>query len=314
MKKSTGLKMIAAPRGGLPAIFVHGGAWAIPDDLKGPHVEGCRRAADTGFLELHRGGSALDAVVAAVQVMEEDPVFDAGVGSFLNREGRVEMDAAVMRGEDLAFGAVAVVTKVRSAVGLARRVLERGKEALIVGESADGLAEELGEECIDPEALILERERDRFRRWRAGELESSSRETFGDTVGAVAVDAGGRVAAAGSTGGVPFKRPGRVGDTPLPGSGLLADDTLGAVSVTGNGELILRATLSGEVLSRLAGTSPEEPDTAVASTLKKFTRRLDGRGGVILVTPRGRLAAGYTTPAMAYAYRTGEMASAGGGV
>ncbi len=312
--KSTGLILIADPNACLPAVLVHGGAWAIPEELKGPHLEGCKRAADTGYLALARGGTALDAVVAAVQVMEEDPVFDAGVGSFLNREGRVEMDAAVMRGEDLAFGAVAAIRKVRSAVGLARRLLERGEEAFIVGESADGLAEELGEACIDPEALILDRERDRFRRWRAGELESNSRETFGDTVGAVAVDAGGHVAAGGSTGGVPFKRPGRVGDTPLPGSGLLADDTLGAVSATGNGELILRATLSGEVLSRLAGTFPEEPDAAVASTLKNFSRRLDGRGGIILVTPRGRIAAGYSTPAMAYAYRTGEMTSARGGV
>ncbi len=291
---------------GRPAVLVHGGAWAIPAPEHGAHLDGCRAAADAGWAVLAAGGSALDAAVAAVVVMEDDPTYDAGRGSFLNRDGAVEMDAAVMRGEDLAFGAVASVRRVRNAVHVARAVLESGEATLVAGAGAERFAWSVGIERIDPSWLVVERERERYDAACARGAPTFT-ETFGDTVGAVAVDASGRVAAAGSTGGTPFKLPGRVGDTPIAGAGLLADDTAGAAAATGHGERILKTGLCRDALWRLDAMPL---DASIAAALERLRRRADGRAGMIVVTPDGKLAAGYNTPAMAHAYRAAGMPTA----
>ncbi|MBN2491532.1 MAG: isoaspartyl peptidase/L-asparaginase [Planctomycetes bacterium] len=294
---------------GRPAVLVHGGAGAIPARRHAAHVAGCRQAAEVGFGALQAGGSALDAVVAAVGAMEEDLTFDAGRGAFLNRDGRVELDAAVMRGADLAFGAVGAVTRVRSAVTLARRVLEAGEAAFLVGDGAHAFAREAGVPWIENAVLILERERERWRLCREGVLDAFTADGFGDTVGAVAVDGAGRTAAAGSTGGTPYKRPGRIGDTPLPGAGLLADDRLGAAVASGHGEPILRALLAREVLAGLEAPAGGVASVraAIASALEGLHARLGAKAGLVLVTPDGRLAAGRTTAAMAVGYRAQGM-------
>lgn len=205
-----------------PALVVHGGAWSIPDAEVDAHREGCRRARHAGWEVLGRGGSALDAVVEAVAVLEDDPVFNAGRGAHLDDQGRIALDAGVMRG-DLAAGAVAAVDRVRHPVRLARAVLERSEAILLVGEAACRAADSWGVETCRPEELIVPRERERHARLRK-EPDWKLRHAFDplhrgdfamDTVGAVARDAAGGFAAATSTGGAPHKPAGRVGDSPI---------------------------------------------------------------------------------------------------
>ena len=288
-----------------PVIVVHGGAWAIPDDLVEPHRAGVRKAALEGWKVLNSGGSALDAVEAAVKVMEDDPTFDAGVGSFLNQEGMVELDAAIMDGTNLSAGAVGSVNRVRHPVSLARAVMEHTEHVLMMGEGAHKLAERLGLEMCDPSFFVTERE---LARWReAKEKGFSPRQAFAkdSTVGAVAVDSQGRFAAALSTGGVPNKLPGRVGDVPLIGCGLYADGLKGAVACTGLGESIIRVVLAKSTVDLLgAGLSAQ----AAAQAAVDLLRRVDGYGGVIVLDRSGRVGYAYNTPRMAVAYvKDGEV-------
>src|SRR5262249_38802432 len=185
---------------------------------------GLRRAADAGWDVLARGGRALDAVVAATVVLEDDPLFNAGRGSVLTDAGTVEMDASLMDGATLACGAVAAVTRLVNPIRGARVVLDGGREVLLVGEHACDVAARAGAQLADPHALVTEQATRRWRQRRAGP---------GDTVGAVARDAAGHLAAATSTGGTTDKRRGRVGDSAIIGAGTYADDRLGAVSCTG---------------------------------------------------------------------------------
>jgi beta-aspartyl-peptidase (threonine type) len=229
-----------------PALIVHGGAWAIPADELEAHKEGCRRALDVGWQLLAQGRSALDAVEAAVRVLEDDPAFDAGVGSVLNRDGIVELDAAIMEGEQLRSGAVAAVRRIRNPITLARRVLE-SQVILLTATGAERFAESVGIPFCDPSELIVARERER---WTALLKQGPVRaqDAFvanpGDTVGAVALDQRGHLAAGTSTGGTANKLPGRVGDSPLIGCGLYADDQSGACSSTGWGESIIKVVLA----------------------------------------------------------------------
>ena len=261
------------------ALIVHGGAWDIPDDEVAPHLAGCRRALAAGWEALTNGRSALDAVEIAVRIMEDDPTFDAGVGSVLNRDGLVELDAAIMDGATLRSGAVAAVRGIRNPISLARRVLE-SEAALLVGRGAERFADTVGiERCAD-EDMIVPRERarweelcrlaayrtpDAFQR-PPGEVAGLRGivaggdhapdhpglriQHPGDTVGAVALDRYGNLAAAVSTGGTPFKLPGRVGDTPLIGAGLYADVQTGGCASTGWGESII---ITGEDRHRFPG-------------------------------------------------------------
>ncbi|MGQ9550333.1 MAG: isoaspartyl peptidase/L-asparaginase family protein [Roseiflexus sp.] len=322
------------------ALIVHGGAWNIPDEEVEPHLAGCRRALVAGWEALVSGRSALDAVEVAVRVMEDDPTFDAGVGSVLNRDGLVELDAAIMDGATLRSGAVAAVRGIRNPISLARRVLE-SEAVLLVGRGAERFADSVGiERCAD-EDMIVPRERarweelrrlaayrtpDAFRRppdevaGQRGIVSGGNHATDhpglrlrnpGDTVGAVALDRYGNLAAAVSTGGTPFKLPGRVGDTPLIGAGLYADVQTGGCASTGWGESIIKV-LPAKTATDFLGAGYTPADAARAA-IERLEQRVHGLGGIILLDARGRVGFAFNTPRMAYAYRV-EGGDEGAGV
>jgi beta-aspartyl-peptidase (threonine type) len=299
------------------ALIIHGGAWDIPDDEVAEHQAGCRQALAVGWNVLQAGGAALDAVEAAVRALEDAPIFDAGVGSVLNRDGDVELDAAVMDGATLRSGAVAAVRRVRNPITLARRVLE-SHVILLVAQGAERFAESVGLPLCDPAELIVERER---RRWAEllAQNDFQAQDAFGakkgveqdspahplanpsDTVGAVALDRHGHLAAGTSTGGTSNKLPGRVGDSPLIGCGLYADDQTGGCSSTGWGESIIKVLLA-KTATDLIGAG-HAPMAAARLAIDTLARRVGGYGGCILLDGRGQLGFAFNTPRMAYAYR-----------
>lgn len=277
------------------AIVVHGGAGPEPPEDRPARRAGVERTARAGHAILERGGSALDAVLAAVVILEDDPFFNAGLGSVLTTCGHVETDASVMEGASLAAGAIGAVRGVANPILLADAVRRAGREVLLVGPTALEVAREAGLRLVDEEALITPAAR---RRWLMREPAA------GETVGAVARDRSGHVAAATSTGGVPGKRVGRIGDSAVIGAGTYADDRLGAGSATGPGEQIIRTTMVRMALERISqGASPAD---AADEALEELRVRLNTAAGLILVDPRGRVGVAYTTPAMASAWITAE--------
>ena len=267
----------------MAAILVHGGAgrWQASD--RALAVAGVARAAALAWRVLAAGGSALDAVVEAVVGLEDDPLFNAGTGSVLNAHGEVEMDASVMAGDALAAGGVACIQRVRNPVRVARRVLETTDCVLLAGAAATAFAREQGFEDYDP---------GRPRAAHAGRR--------GGTVGAVALDQAGRLAAATSTGGREGKRRGRVGDAPVPGAGNFADGGA-AVSATGWGEYMLRYVTAKEVAARIARGA--EPQRALRETLDDMARRFGEPIGAIALDAAGRLGVVHGTEAMPHAWR-----------
>jgi L-asparaginase / beta-aspartyl-peptidase len=254
------------------AIIVHGGAGLVTADRFERLRAGVRAAADAGNAVLAAGGSALDAVVAAVRVLEDDPEFNAGTGSALTRDGTVETDASVMDGDTRRIGAVAAVPDLGNAIALARAVLEAGEHVLIAGPAAWRFAAEVGITPAPPGSLVTERARRRL------DALTAERERAGGTVGAVARDHRGHLAAATSTGGVVRKRAGRVGDSPVPGAGTWADREI-AVSATGDGEAILRIALARTIAAHAAtGMTVREASIAALTELRRIT---GGSAGVI---------------------------------
>jgi beta-aspartyl-peptidase (threonine type) len=276
-----------------PTIAVHGGAGREAAGERPARRAGLVRATEAGWAVLAAGGAAVDAVIAAVAVLEDDPAFNAGVGSVLTREGDVEMDASVMTGDSLAAGAVGAVRGVRNPVRLAHAVLSEGHEVLLVGAPARALAERSGLAVCAPEALVTA---DARRRWR------ERAPAPGETVGAVARDARGHVAAATSTGGVAGKRNGRVGDSAVIGAGTYADDRLGAGSATGPGEAIIRVGLVRAALE-MTGRGLD-PALVARHALDLLAARTGARAGLLLVDPAGRLGIAWTTESMASAWRS----------
>ncbi|MBX3251780.1 MAG: isoaspartyl peptidase/L-asparaginase, partial [Myxococcales bacterium] len=257
-------------------LVVHGGAGRVDPSVRAAHVAGCERAAAAGFEVLRGGGSALDAVQRAVQVLEDDPLYNAGTGGSLTRAGTLELDAALMDGASLRAGAVCALPPFPSPIAIARRVLEDGQHVLLAAEGAAAFAREQGFATSD--AMITDKARERLERWRAGQVGEG---WAGGTVGAVACDGRGHVAAATSTGGTVGKRPGRVGDSPILGAGTWADDETGACSATGVGEAILRVGLA-RVACEGAATDAQ---AAVERALARLEARVGGEAGLILVTP-----------------------------
>lgn len=253
------------------SIIVHGGAGEVPLDSLDARKQGCHIAAEAGAHILKRGGQALDAVQAAVEVLENNPLFNAGTGSTLNHEGRVETDAAIMDGAILKAGAVAAVSGIRNPIRLARAVMEHSPHILLAGEGAYRFAQQHGIETCDPSELVVPAQRSHWEKEHG-------------TVGAVALDAEGRLAAATSTGGIFDKLPGRVGDTPLIGCGTYADANA-AVSCTGSGEDIMRTTLA-----RHAAYLVEQGLDATAAARQAivyFAEQTHGDAGIILMSNRG---------------------------
>jgi L-asparaginase / beta-aspartyl-peptidase len=280
-----------------PAIVVHGGAGRWPEAAHERGLAGVARAVAAGHAVLAAGGDALEAVQAAVLVLEDDPVFNAGRGAVLTEHGGVLHDAAVMRGADRAAGAVAALRGIRNPVLAARAVLDEGRHVLLVGESAGAFARAAGLETA-PEAWFRTPERE-----LALQRDLASRE---GTVGAVARDARGGVAAATSTGGMNGKHAGRVGDSPLLGAGTWADDATAAVSCTGDGEAIIRSALAHEVdaLMRHAGLSLGDACERALALLAAH----GGGGGLIAVGAGGGVAASFTTAAMPHGWQVGDAA------
>ncbi len=293
------------------AMIVHGGAWDIPTEEHQAHMDGCRAAMMTGYKILRDGGTALDAIERAIIMMEDDPIFDAGVGSHLNRDGVVQLDAGMMDGGTLQVGALAAVERIKNPISVARHLLNSAHN-MMVGHGADAYAAEHGFSRCDPQTLIVKRE---VQRWQLAKRETpTSSDEFGNivrgakpgTVGAVAMDRTGNIVAGTSTGGTLYKPVGRVGDSPLPGCGYFADNALGGVSTTGHGESIIRiqlARVAADFCSRLY--APAAAQTAITM----LGDRIGGLGGLILIDHSGRVGFAHNTPHMAHAYLTGEMSS-----
>jgi L-asparaginase / beta-aspartyl-peptidase len=297
------------------AIIVHGGAGDVEPSRRERCIAGCEAAANVGWGALADGKNALDAVEAAVRALEDDEEFNAGYGAVLTRDGRVEVDACVMLGNRRA-GAVGAVPWLRHPVTLARRVLEDGEHVLLVGDGAIQFAREHGIEPETPESMIAPRARRRFAA-REGASGAAQRMRSGDTVGACAVDAAGNVAVATSTGGIAWKRSGRVGDTPLVGAGSFAEAGVGAASATGHGESIIRALMTSYAIDRLregAGADGETraavAETAARAAVAELVARTGGAGGIILVDAAGNVAHHTSTANMPWAsVRDGRRAS-----
>lgn len=279
-------------------IIIHGGAWNIPKGIRKPCLEGVERAAELGMKCLLNGNSALDAVEAAVKCMEDNPIFDAGTGSVLNAEGEVELDAAIMDGRTLNAGAVAAVKNIKNPISLARKVMEKSNHIFLVGDGANKFAVLQGFENFN--GLIVKRELARWRKLHSEYVATMKFSEGKETVGAVAIDEFGNIAAATSTGGVPFKPPGRVGDSPLIGCGLYADNNVGGASATGHGESIMKIVLSKVACEFLEKGLPAQK--AAEESIKMLEEKVNGRGGIIVLDKKGRIGVAYNTPAMVWAY------------
>jgi L-asparaginase / beta-aspartyl-peptidase len=298
-----------------PALLVHGGAWAIPDDQVEAHLNGVRNARDAGWKVLTRGGTAIEAVEAAVVVMEDDPTFDAGRGSFLNADGRVQLDAMVMCGATLRAGGVGCVERVRNAIKAARKVLEESPHVYLVADGAERFAEQHGIELIDNSELVVPREVELLKIAKEKEARGESHEIFStqeypsDTVGAVALDQDGDIAGATSTGGTLNKTPGRVGDSSLIGCGCYADNESAAISTTGWGEPMMKLVIAKWTADQVLGGA--DPQQAATDAILYLKRRLNGHGGMIVLDAKGRYGISHSTPRMAWAIKTTAAESVG---
>jgi beta-aspartyl-peptidase (threonine type) len=317
-----------------PVLVIHGGAWAMPDDMVDAHLRGVSNALAAGWRVLERGGSALDAVEEAVVIMEDDETFDAGRGSFLNRDGKVQLDALIMDGSTLRAGGVGCVERLRNPVRAARKILSESPHVYFVAEGAENFAAQHGIPLCQNEDLIIPREVEHLRDYQAAQRDakqagskSDGNDLFApssdvtiddatddptishDTVGAVALDRNGNIAAATSTGGTLNKAPGRLGDSSLIGCGCYANNESAAVSTTGWGEPIMKLVLAKWTADRiLAGNLPEWSAQEAMNYLKQ---RLNGHGGIIVLNPEGHIGIAHNTPRMAWAYKTVKKEEAG---
>ena len=282
----------------LPVIIVHGGAGKISDNLAEKRLLGVQKALDEGWTLLNNGGKALDAVVEAVRVMEDYPWLNAGIGSSLNYDGFVEMDALVMDGSTLRAGAVAAVRRIKNPVLAAKLIMEKTKHILLVGEGAERFMSSLGMDLIDPKILVTQYQKERWMKYR----EEGNPYTYGDTVGGVAIDINGNIAVAVSTGGLFLKIPGRVGDTPIVGAGGYADSAVGGASVTGLGEAAMRVLLSKTIIDFLKNGF--DPMRAAREGIKLMEKRVGGRCGAIVLDKYGRIGFYKNTDVMIFGFRT----------
>jgi beta-aspartyl-peptidase (threonine type) len=280
------------------AIIVHGGAgaWQIGTEYLQNGIEACIVAAKAGQAVLLEGGSALDAVETAVRILEDSPELDAGRGSYPNTKGEIEMDALIMDGASLNLGAIAAVQRIRYPISLARRVLEHGDHNILVGSGAESFADSIGfPRCELADLLVKE-----------SQTENQQASSEGDTVGAVALDSHGNLATATSTGGTRNQIPGRVGDSPLVGSGGFADNNTAATSATGRGEDLMKVVISKQVCDFVAvGLSAQG---ACDAAINLLTERVNGKGGLITIDTKSQVGIAFNTSAMPHAYAIGNGA------
>jgi L-asparaginase / beta-aspartyl-peptidase len=295
-------------------LVIHGGAGTIERSNMTPEKEreyraGLERALTAGYEILKRGGSSLDATEAAVRVLEDDPHFNAGRGSVFTSAGTNEMDAAIMDGKTLAAGAVAVLKHVKNPISLARLVMEKSGHVMMDGEGAEAFAKENGMELVDQKYFFTEARWEALQKIKAAEKKRTSgagkafvitdQDRHG-TVGAVALDKNGNLAAATSTGGTTNKRPGRVGDTPVIGAGTYANNATCAVSGTGDGEYFIRALVGHNVSALMQYRGMSLKDAAQAALDK--VAKLGGTGGLIAIDHQGNIALPFNTQGMYRGY------------
>ena len=282
-------------------LMIHGGAGSMRPGVlteaeEAGALAGLSAALEAGGAVLRDGGDAVDAVEAAVRVLEDDPHFNAGRGSVYTWEGKIECDAAIMDGRDRGAGAVAGVTATRHPISLARTVMTRSPHVLLSSAGADAFSAEMGQEQAEQEWFATPERRRQLDEIKAHpDMPFDSAMKYG-TVGAVAVDAAGHVAAATSTGGLTAKRWGRIGDSPLIGAGTYADDRAAAISCTGSGEQYIRLGLAHELCARLRLTDQELPEVSEAMIAELSA--MGGKGGFIAVTPDGKSCWAFNTPGM----------------
>jgi beta-aspartyl-peptidase (threonine type) len=295
----------------------------MPDDMVDAHIRGVNNAAAAGWRVLESGGSALDAVEEAVVVMEDDETFDAGRGSFLNRDGRVQLDALIMDGATLRTGGVGCVEHLRNPIRAARKILSESPHVYFVGEGAEKFAAEHGVSLCQNEDLIIPREVERLRVYQAELADRNTKEDGNDlfapdpddmtishdTVGAVALDRDGNIAAATSTGGTLNKAPGRLGDSSLIGCGCYADNESAAASTTGWGEPIMKLVLAKWTADRIAAGNL--PEWSAQEAMNYLKQRVNGHGGIIVLNRDGHIGISHNTPRMAWAYKTVKKQEAG---
>jgi beta-aspartyl-peptidase (threonine type) len=277
------------------------------------HLRGVRNALAAGWQVLERGGPALDAIEEAVVMMEDDETFDAGRGSFLNRDGKVQLDALIMDGATLRAGGVGCVERLRNPVRAARKILSESPHVYFVAEGAERFAAEHGVPLCKNEDLIIPREVERLREYQREEA-GHGNELFAptishDTVGAVALDRQGDIAAATSTGGTLNKAPGRLGDSSLIGCGCYADNLSAAASTTGWGEPIMKLVLAKWTADRVAAGNL--PEWAAQEAMNYLKQRLNGHGGIIVLNAQGQIGIAHNTPRMAWACKTINKEEAG---
>jgi beta-aspartyl-peptidase (threonine type) len=292
------------------SLMIHGGAGAM-DHLKSDrdavrYLESMRIILEHGRYVLSVGGSAMEAVEICAVMLEDDPLFNAGCGSVLNEDGKVEMDAAIMDGKDLSAGAVAGISNIANPVMLARLVLAKSEHVMLISEGAMRFAEHCGMERT-PDNFFLTRQRiEQFElaRRKGQQMldhdDAMQEQKFG-TIGAVARDKQGNLAAATSTGGIVNKKWGRVGDSPIIGAGVYADNTTCAVSATGYGEDFMRTVLAKRV-SDLIDLKNVDAQLAVKQTIDYLQNKVNGRGGIIMIDSEGRCASGFTTKRMIHGW------------
>ena len=298
----------------------------MPDEMVDAHIQGVNNALAAGWRVLERGGSALDAVEEAVVIMEDDETFDAGRGSFLNRDGRVQLDALIMDGSTLRAGGVGCVEHLRNPIRAARKILSESPHVYFVGEGAEKFAAEHGVPLCTNEDLVIPREVERLRKYQAELAERDSKQDGNDlfadnaadshdatishdTVGAVALDRNGNIAAATSTGGTLNKAPGRLGDSSLIGCGCYADNQSAAASTTGWGEPIMKLVLAKWTADRIAAGNL--PEWSAQEAMNYLKQRVNGHGGIIVLNPEGHIGIAHNTPRMAWAYKTVKKQDAG---
>jgi len=295
----------------------------MPDDMVDAHIRGVNNALAAGWRVLERGGSALDAVEEAVVIMEDDETFDAGRGSFLNRDGRVQLDALIMDGATLRAGGVGCVEHLHNPVRAARKILSESPHVYFVAEGAEKFAAQHGIPLCKNEDLVIPREVERLRAYQT-ELAQRNEKQDGndlfapesddvtishDTVGAIALDRTGNIAAATSTGGTLNKAPGRLGDSSLIGCGCYADNQSAAASTTGWGEPIMKLVLAKWTADRIAAGNL--PEWSAKEAMNYLKQRVNGHGGIIVLDPQGHIGIAHNTPRMAWAYRTVKQQDAG---
>lgn len=288
------------------SLIIHGGAWDIPDNLVEAHRAGVARAVRAGWEVLKDDGTAVDAVETTIRVLEDDGTFDAGRGSHLNADGRVELDASIMNGKTIRCGAVAAVHRVPNPIAVARKIMDESEHILLVGGGAERFAQEHGIDLCEPEHLACERER---LKWKAiqGVQNYTTKDGFrkmelpAGTVGAVAMDHAGDISAGTSTGGTFNKYPGRVGDSPLIGCGTYADNELGGVSTTGWGEAMIKVVMAKTVLD-IMEYNGGDVWRATQDGIDLLRRKADGYGGIIALNSHGEPGVAFNTPRMARGY------------